>query len=110
MRGSAVRGTSIVVRARAPDERSLDELAREAGVHPELVRRLARIGLVDPVSPGSDRWPAAAGPRLARALRLRRDLGLNYAGALLACDLLERIDELERRLSRYEEVPWTRAR
>ena len=110
MRGSAVTGTSIVVRARAANGRSLDELAREAGVHPELVRRLARIGLVDPVSPGSDLWPAAAGPRLARALRLRRDLGLNYAGALLACDLLERIDELERRLSRYEEVPWTRAR
>ena len=110
MTGSAVTGTSIVVRAGAADGRSLDELAREAGVHPDLVRRLARIGLVDPVSPGSDRWPAVAAPRLARALRLRRDLGLNYAGALLACDLLERIDELERRLRCYEEVRWTRTR
>ena len=51
----------------------------------------------------------SAGLRLARAVRLRRDLGLNYAGAMLACDLLDRIDELERRLRRYEEVPWTRA-
>jgi hypothetical protein len=41
-------------------------------------------------------------------VRLRRDLGLNYAGAMLACDLLERIDELERRLRRHEEVRWTR--
>ncbi len=49
------------------------------------------------------------GLRLARAVRLRRDLGLNYAGAMLACDLLDRIDELERRLRRYEEVPWIRA-
>jgi hypothetical protein len=34
--------------------------------------------------------------------RLRRDLGLNYAGAILACDLLARIEELEARLSRHE--------
>ena len=39
---------------------------------------------------------------LARAMRLRRDLGVNLAGALLACDLLERIDELEARLRLYE--------
>jgi hypothetical protein len=35
-------------------------------------------------------------------MRLRRDLGVNLAGALLACDLLARIDELEARLRRYE--------
>jgi hypothetical protein len=39
---------------------------------------------------------------VARAARLRRDLALNCAGAVLACELLARIDELERRLSRYE--------
>jgi hypothetical protein len=31
--------------------------------------------------------------------RLRRDLGLNYAGAVLACELLARIQELESRRS-----------
>ena len=35
-------------------------------------------------------------------MRLRRDLGLNYAGALLAGELLDRIDLLEQRLRRYE--------
>ena len=103
-----VRRTSLVVRPRPAGGLSLDELAREAGVHPELVRRMARIGLIDPVSPGSDLWPSAAAARIARAVRLRRDLGLNYAGALLAMDLVERIDELERRLRRYEEVAWIR--
>jgi hypothetical protein len=39
---------------------------------------------------------------VARAARLRRDLGLNWAGAVLATELLVRIDDLERRLSRYE--------
>ena len=48
-------------------------------------------------------------------MRLRRDLGLNYAGALLACDLLARIDDLEARLRLYEQkqdrpevTAWTR--
>ena len=42
----------------------LDALAREAGMHPDLVRRLVALGL--------------------------------------ACELLERIDELETRLRRFE--------
>jgi hypothetical protein len=44
--------------------------------------------------------PRDAAARLARAGRLRRDLGLNYAGAILACELLARIDELEAPLRR----------
>jgi MerR HTH family regulatory protein len=73
----------------------LETLAREAGLHPDLVRRFVALGLVEP-------GDGAAAARLARAARLRRDLGLSYAGAVLACELLERIDELEARLRRYE--------
>ena len=45
--------------------------------------------------------------------RLRRDLGLNYAGAVLACELLARIDELEQLRScaatdSDEVIAWTR--
>jgi MerR HTH family regulatory protein len=83
----------------------LDALAREAGLHPDVVRRLAALGLLD--APGRAVPPAGAFPRdaarrLVRAVRLRRDLGLNYAGAMLASDLLDRIDELEARLRSYE--------
>jgi len=85
-----------------------ESLARRTGLHPDLVRRLIRIGAIDPFA-----WDAA--PRLARIVRLRRDLGLNYAGAVLACDLLARIDELEARLGRgasprrsLEELEWIR--
>ena len=79
-------------------------LAREAGLHPDLVRRLIRLGALDPIggTRAAPRFPRDAAARLARAARLRRDLGLNYAGALLACELLARIDELEARLRRYE--------
>jgi hypothetical protein len=95
----------------------IELLAREAGVHPELVRRLLGLGLIAPgggtrASPLFDRGDAAL---IARAARLRRDLGLNYAGAVLACELLARIDELEQRQrtgapqNRHQEViTWTR--
>jgi hypothetical protein len=65
-------------------------LARRSGLHPDLVRRLIALDAVDPLD-----WDAAA--RLARLMRLRRDLGLNVAGAALVCDLLVRIEELEAR-------------
>ncbi len=71
-------------------------LAQRAGLHPELVSRLLRIGAIDPLRPD-------AAARLARIARLRRDLGLNYAGAVLACELLARIDELEARLRRRQD-------
>jgi hypothetical protein len=89
---------------RRADPISLDELAREAGLHPEVVRRLVRLGLLDPVggSRGAEVFPRDASARLARAARLRRDLGLGYSGAVLACELLERIDSLEARLRKYE--------
>jgi hypothetical protein len=74
-------------------------LARESGLHPELVERLVRLGAIDQEEPLSE---ADAAARLARCERLRRDLGLNYAGAILACVLLARIDELEARLRLHE--------
>jgi chaperone modulatory protein CbpM len=73
----------------------LDAIARAADMHPDLVERFVRLGLVDPAE-------ADAAARLAQAARLRRDLGIGYGGAVLACQLLARIDQLEARLRRYE--------
>jgi hypothetical protein len=81
--------------ARRSGDPSIEALAREAGLHPDLVRRLLALGALDG-------YPRDAAPRLARAVRLRADLGLNYAGALLACELLDRIQQLEQRLRSYE--------
>jgi hypothetical protein len=58
------------------------------------VRRLVSLGLVRPT------YSPAAPALLARATRLRRDLGLDYAGAVLACELLARIDDLQAQLDR----------
>jgi MerR HTH family regulatory protein len=91
--------------APGPGGISLDVLAREAGVHPDVVRRLVALGLFDTVGGRGGvgmTFPRDAPRRLARAVRLRRDLGLDYAGALLADTLLDRIDRLEARLRYYE--------
>lgn len=82
----------------------VEVLAREAGLHPDLVRRFIALGLLESRggTASAPLFPRDAAARLARASRLRYDLGLNYAGAILACELLERIDELEERLARYE--------
>jgi MerR HTH family regulatory protein len=77
----------------------LAALARQAGVRVSLVRRYLAFGLFDPCDRRGKTQlfePSCAG-RLAKAERLRRDLGLNYAGAVLACELLDRIMELEDR-------------
>jgi hypothetical protein len=83
----------------------LEALASEAGLHPELVRRLIRLGVITPRggTAAAPLFPRDAAAQLARIARLRRDLGLNYAGAVLASELLARIAELERRLQRYEQ-------
>jgi chaperone modulatory protein CbpM len=74
-------------------------VARQAGVRIALVRRYLQFGLLEPHPQPAEtpRYDARSAARVAQAERLRRDLGLNYAGAVLACELLERIRELETR-------------
>jgi len=80
-------------------------IARQAGVRVSVVRHYVAFGLFERCS-GSNEVPlfepSCAG-RLAKAERLRRDLGLNYAGAVLACELVDRIRELEQQ--RGQDLP-----
>ena len=89
--GAYAAGTELV---------ELRVLAREAGVGRSAASRFVALGLLEPIggSAGRPLFPRNAAARLASAARLRRDLGLNYAGAVLASELLARIEELERRL------------
>jgi hypothetical protein len=89
---------------RAADTLDIDALASESGLHPDVVRRFVDLGLLTPVggTSASPRFHRDAAATLACAARLRRDLGVGYAGAVLACELLVRIDGLEARLRRYE--------
>ncbi len=74
-------------------------VARRAGLRVSVVRRYLALGLFEP-SAGTSSAPLFApgsAARVAKADRLRRDLGLNSEGAVLACELLDRIRELELR-------------
>jgi hypothetical protein len=94
-------------RPRAIDEAAVEQaveltvVARQAGVRIALARRYLAFGLFEPCT-GTSEAPLFAptcAARLAKAERLRRDLSLNYAGAVLACEMLDRIRELEDRLA-----------
>ncbi|HYB28879.1 MAG TPA: chaperone modulator CbpM [Solirubrobacteraceae bacterium] len=77
----------------------LAAVARRAGVRVTVVRRYLEFGLFDahPEPTETPRYDPRSAARVARAERLRQDLGLNYAGAVLVCELLDRIRELEAR-------------
>jgi chaperone modulatory protein CbpM len=104
--------------AKSPSDRDPDAeqpveltvLARMAGVRTVHVRRYLEFGLVEseqprPTAPEpAERFDPTSAARVARAERLRRDLNLNYAGAVLVVELLDRIGELESRLPRSPDM------
>jgi chaperone modulatory protein CbpM len=79
---------------------SLTTFSNTGGVHPEMVRRLVALGLLDPEHDAAgDLWFGRDQLlALARVRRLRAGLGVNYAALGLVIDLLDRIAALEREL------------
>src|SRR3954452_5573836 len=76
---------------------SLDAFARAAGLHPDLVRRLVQLGLLEAASSpsGELRLPPPPLAAAARLWRLRAGLALNYAALGVVVDLLDRVASLE---------------
>jgi chaperone modulatory protein CbpM len=83
-----------------PPRLDLDGFAASAGLHPELVRRLVALGLVQATRDRAGRlwFTRAELATVARVQRLRAGLSLNWAAIGLVLDLLDRIDVLERDL------------
>jgi chaperone modulatory protein CbpM len=92
----------------------LESFARAGGLHPDQVRRLVTLGLLDPIAGEGDdmRFPPSQLIRLGRIERLHAGLCLNYTALGVVIDLLDRIAELEsalRHRSRSTGVSsWTR--
>ncbi|GAA2757659.1 chaperone modulator CbpM [Actinopolymorpha rutila] len=75
----------------------LEEFAARVGLHPDHVRRLVVLGLLDADADPSGRlhFAPAQVARAARIERLRAGFCLNYAGIGVVLDLLDRIAQLE---------------
>ena len=77
---------------------SLQELSRLCECQVAVTRRLLDIGLLEPLTTGQHpMFSRSAVIRTRKALRLKRDLRLNFDAVALVMELLDRIEELERR-------------
>lgn len=81
---------------------TLVELCRCIAVEAEQIEAMVEQGILEPAGQHGSHWyfPASSLRRARITLHLQRDLGVNLAGAALAIELLERIDELNRGLKR----------
>ncbi|MDF5757972.1 chaperone modulator CbpM [Spongiactinospora sp. TRM90649] len=109
--GSAARVTYALVR---PVRLDLESFARATGLHPEVVRRLVALGVLEPDTDarGDLCFAPAQVAAAARVQRLHAGLPLSYAAIGLVMDLLDRVERLEaelRDVSRHQEgMTWTR--
>lgn len=84
------------------DERitfTMTEFCQACGIKTDLVVEMVEEGVIEPAVVEETEW-RFHGPSLVRArtaLRLVRDLDVNWPGAALALDLLEELDRLHER-------------
>ncbi len=79
-------------------EITVTELCEVCSVEHTLIEQLVEEGILDPVGgqPDELRFPYASVSRTRTVMRLQHDLGVNLAGAALALELLERIENLRK--------------
>ena len=87
------------------DERTeitIVELCEVCSVEITLVEELVDEGILEPVGGVREqrRFPYSSVRRARTVVHLQRDLGLNLAGAALALELLDRIENLRAQLRR----------
>jgi len=81
-----------------------DIVAEITNTRRSVVVKLARLGLLEVVTESSGQsiepiLPRRTIMRIRRMKRLRHDLGVNFAGAAVILDLMERIRTLNRELT-----------
>ena len=86
---------------------SLRDLAVACGMKATRLERLVWLGLLEPEPDHPDRFSTATVARLRRMLRLRADLGVNFTGAAIIVDLMERLEHLDAELARLRGQGWT---
>jgi chaperone modulatory protein CbpM len=84
----------------------MEELARVAGLNVGLVEQLVEYGVIE-AAPGNASpilFPVASVDRLRCAERMRRELGVNLAGAAVIVEMRERLRSLRAELERLQKL------
>ncbi|WP_421954953.1 chaperone modulator CbpM [Polaromonas sp.] len=83
-------------------ELTLQDVCRACAAQVDLVIELVQEGVLTPSgsAPAQWRFTGVHMHRATVALRLQRDLGVNLAGAALALELMDEMDELRAQLHR----------
>ena len=78
------------------------ELCEVCSIEIRLIDELVDEGILEPVggAPDERRFPYSSVRRTRTVVHLQRDLGLNLAGAALALELLDRIENLRAQIRR----------
>lgn len=86
-------------------ELSLAELCCTCQLSAEQILELVEEGIIEPQGTDISVWyfHGTSVRRVRRAVHLQRDLGVNWAGAALALELLDELQQLRTRLRRFEE-------
>ncbi|HEX6932568.1 MAG TPA: chaperone modulator CbpM [Streptosporangiaceae bacterium] len=89
--------TYAMVRVTRDVRLDLDAFARAGGTHPEMIRRLVALGLLEARKDAAgELWFSRSQlAALGRVERLRAGFALNYAAIGLVTELLDRIAVLE---------------
>ena len=66
-----------------------------------ILERLSALGVIDIEE---KMLPAYQIERVAKILRLRQSLGVNLSGAAIICELLDRLDEMEKEIERKRRI------
>ncbi len=85
-------------------ELTLAQLCRTCQLPADQIVDLVDEGVIEPMGrdPSGWRFYGISVRRIRCVQRLRQDLGVNMAGAALALDLLEELEQLRARLQRLE--------
>jgi hypothetical protein len=81
--------------ARIEELLSAEALAAAVGISSDLLVRLVRLGVIEPVASEASEFTAATAAKLRRMVRLRGDLGVGFVGAAIIVDLLQQLERLE---------------
>lgn len=84
---------------------SLGELCRLSQLPADELLLMVEEGIIEPLERGPTRhwrFHGASVRRVHRAVQLHRDLGVNWAGAALALDLLDEVETLRHRVRQLE--------